>query len=285
VSVNRSSDSSLVTLKVPSGNFIRFEIDTGAPCNVLPIHIYKKATGDCDLKRVTPAKSSIVSYDGGNVPVLGTVKLQVWKGSFTCLLLCRLVESKRCRTLRKRLMSLAYISHIDLEEGGAFADMFWPGMSATMKDFVCQCDVCLTLRNSQVQEPLLQHEVPARSWAKVVADICFHLGRTLLVVVDYFSDFIEADSLSSETSKSVASSLMDTFSRFEVPDSLVMDNGPCFASFEFAKTVDLWNFQHITSSPRYPQTYGKAENVVRTHRNLQVQAGTFVHEVSSRWCQ
>ena len=41
VSANQSSDSSLVTLKVPSGNFIRFEIDTGARCNVLPIHIYK----------------------------------------------------------------------------------------------------------------------------------------------------------------------------------------------------------------------------------------------------
>ena len=75
VSANQSSDSSLVTLKLLSGNFIRFEIDTGACCNVLPIHIYKKATGESDLKYVMPAKSSIVSYDGGNIPVLGTVKL------------------------------------------------------------------------------------------------------------------------------------------------------------------------------------------------------------------
>ena len=51
---------------------------------------------DCDLKRVTPAKSSIISYDGGYIPVLGTVKIQVWRGSFTRLLLCRLVESRRC---------------------------------------------------------------------------------------------------------------------------------------------------------------------------------------------
>ena len=31
-------------------------------------------TGDFDLKNVTPARSSIVSYDGGNIPVLGTVE-------------------------------------------------------------------------------------------------------------------------------------------------------------------------------------------------------------------
>ena len=61
------------------------------------MHNYKKATGDFELKQVTPTKLFIVSYDGGNIPVLGTVRLQVWRGSFTCLLLCRLVESKRSR--------------------------------------------------------------------------------------------------------------------------------------------------------------------------------------------
>ena len=38
-SANQSIDSNLVTLKVPSGNFIRFKIDAGARCNVLPVHI------------------------------------------------------------------------------------------------------------------------------------------------------------------------------------------------------------------------------------------------------
>ena len=146
--------------------------------------------------------------------------------------------------------------------------MFWPGMSAQMKDFVGQCDVCLTHRDSQVQEPLLQDEVPSRPWAKVDADISFHSGRALLVVVDYFSNFIEVDSLSSETFKSVIRSLMTIFSRFEVPDTLVTDNGLCFDSSEFAKFEDQWNFQHVTSSPRYPQSNGKAENAVRTVKRL-----------------
>ena len=141
-------------------------------------------------------------------------------------------------------------------------------MTAQMEDFVRQCDICLTHRDSQVQEPLLQHEVPPRPWAKVAADICFHSGRALLVVVDYFSNFIEVDSLSSETSKSVIRSLMSTFSRFGVPDTLVTDNGPCFASSEFVKFAEQWNFQHVTSSPRYPQSNGKTENAVRTVERL-----------------
>ena len=40
---------------------------------------------------------------GGNIQVLGTVEIQVWRGSFTCLLLFRLVESKRCRLILGKL--------------------------------------------------------------------------------------------------------------------------------------------------------------------------------------
>ena len=88
------------------------------------------------------------------------------------------------------------------------------------------------------------------------------------MVVHYFSNFIEVDSLSLETSKSVIRSLMAIFSRFGVPDTLVTDDGPCFASSELAKFADQWNFEHVTSSPRYPQRNGKAENTVRTVEHL-----------------
>ena len=41
-------DSQLVTLKLESGNYVRFQPDTGAQCNVVPLHLYKKATNDVD---------------------------------------------------------------------------------------------------------------------------------------------------------------------------------------------------------------------------------------------
>ena len=36
----------------------------------------------------------------------------------------------------------------------------------------------------------------------------------------------------------------------------------------FAKFAHQWNFEHVTSSPRYPQSDGKAENAVRTVERL-----------------
>ena len=85
---------------------------------------------------------------------------------------------------------------------------------------------------------------------------------------DYFSNSTEVDSVTAKNFKAVIRSLMAMFSRYAVPDSVVTDNGPCFASSQFVKFASQWNFQHVISSPRYPQSDGKAENVVRTVKRL-----------------
>ena len=47
-------DSQFVTLNLESWNYLRFQVDTGAQCNVLPLPLYKKATKDIKLANVTP---------------------------------------------------------------------------------------------------------------------------------------------------------------------------------------------------------------------------------------
>ncbi len=87
-------------------------------------------------------------------------------------------------------------------------------------------------------------------------------------MTDYYSNFIEVENLSRLTSGGVIQVLKGMFARYGVPDKFVSDNGPQFASEEFGGFARKWKFEHITSSPRYPQSNGKAENAVKTVKRL-----------------
>ena len=67
----------IVTLQVDVNRFIQFHVDTGAECNVLPLHIYCKATGDHNkLTQIVPNNSSIILYRGARKQIVGKPKFQ-----------------------------------------------------------------------------------------------------------------------------------------------------------------------------------------------------------------
>ena len=70
--------------------------------------------------------------------------------------------------MRKDMMALAHIG-IEGCVRRARETMFWPRMSSELKEYVSKCDVCLAHRSIQGKEPIVQHEFPARPWAKVGA--------------------------------------------------------------------------------------------------------------------
>ena len=108
-------DSQLVTLCIASRNYIRFQVNTGAQCNVVPLELYKKATKDQDLTHVTPAQTRFTAYGGATLPVVGTVLLRVWRGDFHCRLDCKLVDRQDVHPLlgRKACLGMKIISYLD----------------------------------------------------------------------------------------------------------------------------------------------------------------------------
>ena len=160
-------------------------------------------------------------------------------------------------------------------------------MTSELKDYISKCDICLAHRASPGKEPLLQHEFIARAWSKIGADLCELHGRTLLVVCDYYSNFIEVERINKVTTHGVIKALNSMFSRYGAPDVVISDNGPLFDSAEFAAFGKTWKFQHQTSSPCYPQSNGKAENAVKTIKQLFKKcqaAGQAEYRALLDWC-
>ena len=100
----------------------------------------------------------------------------------------------------------------------------------------------------------------------------FFDGRQYLITVNYYSSFFEVDKLDMTDSRTVIAKLKMHFSRHGIPEVVISDNGPQYSSAEFAEFANDWHFQHITSSPRYPQSNGKVESAVKICENLMKKA-------------
>ena len=75
-------------------------------------------------------------------------------------------------------------------------------------------------------------------------------------------------SLSLTTSASVVNALKAIFARHGIPATFVSDNGPQFDSQEMKRFAECYGFNHVTSSPHYPQSNGLAERTVKTIKSL-----------------
>jgi hypothetical protein len=141
--------------------------------------------------------------------------------------------------------------------------VWWPGMTKNIRDVVKTCEICAADRKV-APEPLMSTEMPERPWWRVACDLFEHKAQQYIVVVDYYSRYIDARKLDNATSETVMSYLLDIFSILGIPHTLVSDNGPQFVSEEFSNFLRKWDIVHVTSAPRRPQSNGAAERAVQT---------------------
>ena len=141
--------------------------------------------------------------------------------------------------------------------------VWWPGMSQDIKDLVGKCKHCLERRPTQSSEPLITSQLPDYPFQKVGVDLCELEGQNYIVLVDYYSRFIDVAKVGKITSEVVIKQLKGMFGRYGIPEIVISDNGRQFSSSEFQSFATLWGFSHVTSSPHYAQSNGAAERAVQ----------------------
>ena len=246
----------------------------------------------CDGVGVTQFKLDLIrqaTLNDDNLTVLKRVILDGWpdKKELTpqCihhywvfrdeLSVCDNIIFRGCRVLipkatRPMMLQRIHASHTGAESCVRKARdiLFWPQMSQDIKNHVSQCEVCNELKPNQTKEPMQFHNVPVRPWSKVAIDVFTVLGRDFLVTVDFYSDFWELDELTSTNTSNIILACKSHFARYGVPDELVSDNAPQFTSTEFSEFSKSWEFSHVTSSPYYSRSNGKAESAVKIAKHL-----------------
>jgi len=145
--------------------------------------------------------------------------------------------------------------------------VWWPGISRQLEELVDNCPVCRKFGRNHVEQ-MITPGLPDFLWQKVASDLFEWKGKTYLLLVDYYSRYIEVSLLSSTISQSIIAHLKAIFSRHGIPEKMVTDNGPQYASNDCANFAKDYSFVHVTSSPRYAQSNGEAERAVQTVKRL-----------------
>ena len=102
------------------------------------------------------------------------------------------------------------------------------------------CRIC-TKRKQQRPQPLIPTPFPEHPWQKVATDLFELETADYLLVVDYFSRYVETtQTRKTKKSAEIMKALKDNFARHGIPEELRSDNGPQYSSAEFTHFAREW---------------------------------------------
>ena len=146
--------------------------------------------------------------------------------------------------------------------------VWWPGLSREIQDMIQGCRVCLEHKVNP-SEPLIPSIFPERPWQEIGIDFFYSKGKDYLLIIDYFSRFIEVLAMQkSKNANAVIYALKEIFARHGIPEKVRSDNGPPFDCAEFTHFAKQWDIELVPSSPKYQQSNGEVERAVQTIKNI-----------------
>lgn len=178
----------------------------------------------------------------------------------------RLIVPKK---LRKNILRLLHETHLGFIKISKIAKelFYWPAITADMKSFISECKICNKYAKSQQRKTIINHQIPELPFNKVGIDIAEYEGKNYLILVDYFSKWLEVKTLKNKTATECIRKLKKIFSTHGIPEIVVSDNMP-FGSHEYKQFAKEWNFTIQTTSPNYPKSNGQAEKAVGIVKNM-----------------
>ena len=177
-------------------------------------------------------------------------------------------------TMQRRMLELIHQSHLGIVKSKQRARevLYWPGMSAEIENMIRNCGKCAEIQNRLPRQPLIPTETPELPFEEVASDLFEFERKQYIVLVDYYSKYIEVDELKDQRSCTTIETLKAQFSRHRIPATIRTDNGLQYSSEEFKEFCKSYGILHKTSSPHTPHSNGEAERAVQTVKRLWSKA-------------
>lgn len=167
---------------------------------------------------------------------------------------------------------------------------WWPTIRKDVWKYVQQCQKCQEYKNPMTKPSGKIQQTEVSGPGEIIGvDFMGPLpssrgkNTSLMVVVDYYSKWVELFALRDATTPRVCKILKDEiFTRWGVPAYMVSDRGPQFTSKLMSNLCESWGVTKKLTTAYHPQT----NLTERVNRNLRAMIGAFVgqhHQDWDRW--
>ncbi|XP_049302950.1 uncharacterized protein K02A2.6-like [Bactrocera dorsalis] len=172
------------------------------------------------------------------------------------------------RKLREIILGLAHEGHpgISAMKRRLRSKVWWPCVDKDAEKYVKTCQDCLIVSIPPKPAPMEMHPFPNGLWKCLAVDILGPLpnGDNILVLIEYYSRYMEFKVIKSITSKTIIDEMEEIFSRLVFPETLTSDNGRQFVSVEFKSFCSTHGIRLMTTPPYWPQANGEVGNMNRS---------------------
>ncbi|XP_053406038.1 uncharacterized protein K02A2.6-like [Mercenaria mercenaria] len=148
-----------------------------------------------------------------------------------------------------------------------------PGMDKDIEKFCKECYSCQLVGQSQKSEPMKRRELPSQPWEHLSADFLGPLpsGHNLLVIVDYYSRWVEIFVLKTITSYKIIQCFKRLFAVHGLPIAIQTDNAQNFNSRELNKldSSDAHDQNKSVKSSSQLETSFSEENIESSFENVE----------------
>lgn len=171
--------------------------------------------------------------------------------------------------LRSRALEIAHAGHPGESAMKSIlrGRFWWPRMPTDAEEHVKNCERCMLTSRSERPVPLRQTILPDEPWQNLAIDFngphaaCG--GRSILVLVDYYSRFVVAKFVKSTDIGSVVPTLQEVFGMLGNPAAIRSDNGPPFNGEGWKVFCDDRSIKREFSTPAHPQQNGLVERYMQ----------------------
>ena len=150
--------------------------------------------------------------------------------------------------------------------------VYWERINADIENMIKNCSICQESLPALPKETLQPHDIPSRAW-EVVGTYLFNCNNhEYLIIADYYSKFPIIPKMNGLTTSNMVISIMkQIFSEHGIPSTVVSDNGPQYFSEAFKGFAQQWQFDPITSSPKFPKSNGFIERQIQTIKRALIK--------------